>query len=148
MTFPLQPESYLTRGEKLVENVYVLIQKMLKNYRKEKRRNKYRVSRHAKACRVRKAMYEEGHRVRSPLPQHTVMASDLPENWDWRNVSGRNYLSWSVNQHIPQYCGSCWAQGTLSALADRYWLSKYQKMRICLLHFLGSRLPGAMSSLT
>ena len=117
ISFPLQPEQYFTKGEKLVESVYGLIQKMLKNYRKEKRR--YRVSKHAKACRVRKTMYEEGHRVRSPLPQHTVRASELPENWDWRNVSGRNYLSWSVNQHIPQYCGSCWAQGTLSALADR-----------------------------
>ena len=75
-------------------------------------------------------MYEEGHRVRSALPQHTLRSSDLPENWDWRNVSGRNYLSWSVNQHIPQYCGSCWAQGTLSALADRYItvITKHQNM--------------------
>lgn len=26
-----------------------------------------------------------------------ISTSDLPENWDWRNVSGRNYVGWTVN---------------------------------------------------
>lgn len=70
----------------------------------------------------------EGHSVQndysSPLPYTYIREEDLPANWNWGNVSGVSYLTKSLNQHIPVYCGSCWAHGALSSLADRIKIAR------------------------
>jgi len=57
--------------------------------------------------------------IKSPLPHTYIDASDLPDAFTWSNVNGTSFLTHSLNQHVPQYCGSCWAHGAISALADR-----------------------------
>ena len=85
---------------------------------------------------------------RLPLPYTYLNDFELPESFTWGNINGVNYLTKSLNQHIPQvnsyawnifisfiassidspifsffsffqYCGSCWAHGALSSFADR-----------------------------
>jgi len=62
--------------------------------------------------------------VTQPLPHTQIAASNLPAEWDWRNVNGTSYVSWAVNQHIPVYCGSCWSQGTTFAISSRIAIAR------------------------
>lgn len=60
----------------------------------------------------------------SPLPSSYVKLEDLPEQFTWANVSGQSHLIFHFNQHIPQYCGSCWLHGGMSTFADRIKIAR------------------------
>mmetsp|Transcript_13610 Transcript_13610/g.19035 ORF Transcript_13610/g.19035 Transcript_13610/m.19035 type:complete len:88 (-) Transcript_13610:1041-1304(-) len=59
----------------------------------------------------------DGHDVMddytSPLPHTYTNEDDLPNAFTWGDVNGVSYLTRSLNQHIPQYCGSCFAHGSV-----------------------------------
>ena len=73
-----------------------------------------------KPCRDKKTTFKYGEKINSPRPGDKFDESELPENFDWRNVFDFNYLSRTTNQNLPRYCDSCWAFASSSALADRF----------------------------
>jgi cathepsin X len=66
--------------------------------------------------------------VLSALPHTTMLEENLPAAFDWRNVTGRNWLTGILNQHIPLYCGSCWLHSATSALSDRVKIRTQRQM--------------------
>lgn len=52
--------------------------------------------------------------IKTPVPK--IPKAQLPASFDYRPLG---LLTADLNQHIPTYCGSCWAHATMSSIADR-----------------------------
>ncbi|KAK9814553.1 hypothetical protein WJX72_007790 [[Myrmecia] bisecta] len=61
----------------------------------------------------------------NPQPSPLLELSSLPERFNWcAREDGSDWCAPNWNQHIPIYCGSCWAHGTLSMVQDRLKIRK------------------------
>ncbi len=58
--------------------------------------------------------------IKEPL----TPVDDLPSVWEWNNIDNTSYITNIRNQHVPQYCGSCWAHAATSALSDRIKIAR------------------------
>ena len=75
-------------------------------------------------CLKRKAHKVEHIEDKASVPSvKYANVKDLPTSLDWRWYNGQRYTTWTRNQHAPNYCGSCWAQASVSAMNDRIMIS-------------------------
>lgn len=72
-----------------------------------------------KCFKTNAATMETREHVISPMPHTYLTEADLPETYDPRDIDGVNYVTPARNQHIPIYCGSCWAMAATSSFSDR-----------------------------
>jgi len=98
------------------------LKSMLKSYNEELPRGTF------------KATYVKNPLVEVPIKETLthINTGSLPQSFWWGNQNGKNYLNWNINQHIPQYCGSCWAQATAGALSDRINIKYNNERRVAL----------------
>jgi len=68
--------------------------------------------------------HEVGEVIKSARPVYN--ASTVPASLDYRALG---LLTTDLNQHIPVYCGSCWAHSALSSIADRIKIATNGKVR-------------------
>merc|ERR1719183_246789 len=81
-----------------------------------------------------------------PQPHEYIKTEDLPDSHNWCSMNGVNYCTMSRNQHIPQYCGSCWAHGSVSALGDRVKIARGAKgidINVAVQHILNCGQVGS-----
>lgn len=73
-----------------------------------------------KNCISSKLSFREGEKVVNLRANEVVLEDEFPKTWDWRNVSGINFLSSGPNENTLNYCSSCWAHAVTGSISDRF----------------------------
>lgn len=72
----------------------------------------------------RSHIHNQNFKPRVTEPIKKLESTAIPNNFWWGNVNNTNFLTYQRNQHIPIYCGSCWAFSATSALSDRIKIAR------------------------
>jgi cathepsin X len=72
-----------------------------------------------KQCRDQNLVNLYDEKVTEIRAHEILLKAEVPEVWDWRNISGQNYLSVSYNEQTLFYCASCWTHSVTASLSDR-----------------------------